>query len=211
MLGLRDVHLVPIAVGIQRVGLRCRRGLEGGRERYLLIGHCVLALIGYGSAVGGNPLQLVVRRGRGYHLQLDARLHLLPVGHVDALAHRLHQQDTMLGLRDVHLVPIAIGIQRVGLRRRRGLEGGRERHLLVGHRVLAIIGHICAVGGEVLQLVARRGYGYHPELKPRLHLLPIGHIDILVHGLHQEETIRRLRDIHLVSIAIGIQRVGLGR
>ena len=90
MLGLRDVHLVPIAIGIQRVGLRRRRGLEGGRERYLLIGHCVLALIGYGSAVGGYPLQLVVRHGRGYHLQLDARLHLLPVGHVDALAYRFY-------------------------------------------------------------------------------------------------------------------------
>ena len=117
----------------------------------------------------------------------------------------------MLGLRDVHLVPIAIGIQRVGLGSRRGLEGGRERYRLTGHRVLAIIGHICAVGGEVLQLVARCGHGYHPELKPRLHLLPIGHIDILVHGLHQEETIRRLRDVHLVPIAIWIQRVGLGR
>ena len=90
MLGLRDAHLVPIAIWIQRVGLGSRRGLEGGRKCNLLIGHCVLALIGYGSAVGGYPLQLVVRRGRGYHLQLDARLHLLPVGHVDALAHRLH-------------------------------------------------------------------------------------------------------------------------
>ena len=112
----------------------------------------------------------------------------------------------MLGLRDVHLVPIAVRIQRVG--RRGGLEGGRERYLLSGHRVLAAIGHIRAVGGEVLQLVARRGYCYHLELKPCLHLLPIGHVDILVHGLHQEETIRGLRDVHLVPIAVRIQRVG---
>ena len=87
---LGEIHPEAATIGIQRVGLRCRRGLEGGRKCNLLIGHCVLALIGYGSAVGGNPLQLVVRRGRGYHLQLDARLHRLPVGHVDALAHRLH-------------------------------------------------------------------------------------------------------------------------
>ena len=108
MLGLRDVHLVPIAIGIQRVGRR--GGLEGGRERYLLSGHRVLAAIGHIRAVGGEVLQLVARRGRGHHAELDARLHLLPIGHVDTLAYRLYQQETMLGLRDVHRVPIAVRI-----------------------------------------------------------------------------------------------------
>ena len=127
-------------------------------------------------------LQLVARRGYCYHLELKPCLHLLPIGHVDILVHGLHQEETIRGLRDVHLVPIAIGIQRVG--RRGGLEGGRERNILSEHRVLAIIGHISAVGGEVLQLVVRRGRGHHPELKSSLHLLPVGHVDTLAYRFY---------------------------
>ena len=127
-------------------------------------------------------LQLVARRRYCYHLELKPCLHLLPIGHVDILVHGLHQEETIRGLRDVHLVPIAVRIQRVG--RHGGLEGGCERNVLVGHRVLAVIGHIRTVGGEVLQLVARRGRGHHPELKPRLHLLPVGHVDTLAYRFY---------------------------